>query len=108
MPVAMVRKLDDVVTGSIAGRRFQVLLLASFASMALLLACIGVYGVVSFSVAQKRNEFGIRIALGAKPARYPESRAPRRTQTGAGGPGRGPRIYCVALDQVALIRDYST
>jgi hypothetical protein len=65
MPVAMMRKLEDVVTGSIAGRRFQVLLLASFASMALLLACIGVYGVVSFSVAQKRNEFGIRIALGA-------------------------------------------
>jgi len=61
-----VAKVDDIVSASTAARRFQMTLLASFAIVALLLACLGIYGVVSFSVAQRRSELGLRLALGAQ------------------------------------------
>ncbi len=65
IPVAKIRRLDEVVSEAAAIRRFQMLLLAGFAVMALVLAAIGMYGVVANTVAQRRNELGIRIALGA-------------------------------------------
>ena len=61
------RTMDDLVAASVAQPRFRTLLLAIFAAVSLLLASVGLYGVVAFSVNQRRTELGLRIALGAEP-----------------------------------------
>lgn len=94
LPLADVQTMDELVSRSVAPRRFNMFLLTIFAGVALLLALVGVYGVLAYSVGRRTAEIGLRIALGA---------TPRSVLTLIVGQGMRPIMVGIALGMAGAV-----
>jgi putative ABC transport system permease protein len=88
-PVAALRSMEDILDLEIADRHQQMMLLGAFASLALVLASLGLYGLLAYAVAQRSREIGLRIALGATPVAVVTMIASRGVALALGGLAAG-------------------
>jgi putative ABC transport system permease protein len=98
--IPTLKSLDEQVSDSVATDRFQAILLSSFGAAALLLALLGVYGVLAYSVTLRQQEFGIRIALGSDKARLTALVLRQAAWPVLGGTGAGSLLAVVATKWV--------
>ena len=95
LPLGSIKTMDELVAGSLDTRRFPTILLSLFGAMALVIAAVGVYGVISYSVAQRTHEIGIRVALGASRGQILRMVLTQGLRLAICGVAH--RTYCVAL-----------
>ena len=100
VPVARLRTMNEVIGRSVREPRFSTVLLGIFAALALVLAAVGLYGVISYSVTQRKHELGVRMALGAQPSRVARMVLGEGLALSLGGAAIG---FLVALFVVRLL-----
>jgi ABC-type antimicrobial peptide transport system permease subunit len=89
VPVSEVRLVRDVVASSVARQRFTMFLVAAFATLAVVLGALGIYGLMSYLVSQREREIGVRMALGASPREVQWGVIRRATTLAAAGAAVG-------------------
>jgi putative ABC transport system permease protein len=99
VPVYNVATMEERVANSLKGARFNTLLVGIFAAMAIVLVSVGVFGAVAYFVQQRTKEFGIRLALGATPARILRHAIQQAATLGAAGLGAGVALS-LAVGQI--------
>ena len=102
-PVADVRTMEDVVDRAIAGPRFNAMVLSVFALLAFVLAAVGIYGVISYSVTRRTQEIGIRMALGASPGNVQMGVIKKTLQMAALGISVGAILSIAAAQLIATL-----